>query len=145
MQYSESSARQAGMDFTGIYSWSIEEVKAAVAKMRKAMPLAKIVIVRTPASKLSRSGSGGGWSAYGDETVQAYKVLDHNTASIANHELRLANLKADYEKKVAEENAYNDNMIAQVNEAKDALLKVRCDKAAAKVADSYLPDDKGMY
>jgi len=55
-------AQDAGYVFTGIYSWDHKEVKARAAELRKQGN--KALTIYEPASKYSRSSSGGGYSVY---------------------------------------------------------------------------------
>lgn len=65
---------EKGYEFHGAYSWNKEEMKKRAAELRKAGH--KAVVAYEPGSKLSRSGSGGGWSVYWIESEASIKARE---------------------------------------------------------------------
>jgi len=101
----EKNARQEDLSFTGIYSFYKEEVKARIKEERKERPKARIVLVWSPASKLSRGYSSGGWSAYADEKYSAYSTLERTSKVIDSYDNRVISIKNEYAKKIADAKA----------------------------------------
>jgi hypothetical protein len=115
----ENQAEKEGLSFTGIYSHDKDCVKTCIVEERKKCPGARIVLVLSPSSPLSRRHQGGGYSAYGDDTYQAYKTIEMSTPFIKSHTIALQRAMDIYKKAVANENkvyAYHDKLIQQAQE-----------------------------
>jgi hypothetical protein len=121
----EQSAREQGLNFTGIYSSNTQEVKDQIAKIKEEYPLCRIRLVNVPHSKLSRSGPGMGYSAHADIVYSAYKGVEEAKKQIDTHHDRLGLLKAEYDKKVADENKmYQINLERKAN-AESVITKAQ--------------------
>jgi hypothetical protein len=64
----EKYAEERGYTYHGAYSWNQEEMKKRAAELRKEGN--KAMVVYSPASPLSRSSSGGGYSVYWIESEE---------------------------------------------------------------------------
>lgn len=119
----KDNAIAEGLHFTGIYNSDKEITKRRITEARARYPLARIVLVREPVSKLSRSYRPGdcGWAAYADEKYSAYQTIE--TAD--NYELRHTNslkrLKEEYELAVEKENECYENEVKNVKNALQIL------------------------
>jgi hypothetical protein len=112
----EQSAREQGLNFTGIYSSNKQEVKDRIAAIKAQYPLCRIRLVNVPHSPLSRSGPGMGYSAHADLVYSAYKGIEEAKKSIDLHHDRLGLLKAEYDTKVTQENTmYRINLERKAN------------------------------
>jgi len=72
----KEQAMQNGYQFSGVYSWDKDEVKARIKEERKKGN--KAILVTVPPNKLSRGHHGTGYSMYiikSDENVKAEKIL----------------------------------------------------------------------
>jgi hypothetical protein len=121
----ENQAQQEGLHFTGIYNWDKEDVKKQIADRRAKYPKARIVMVNTPPSKLSRGHHGMGYSGYADDIYSAYQTLENSTPIIDNHNTRLNSLKIEYETKVEEENKLFADHLMKVQQAKEKINAVK--------------------
>jgi hypothetical protein len=100
----EQSAREQGLNFTGIYSSNKQEVKDRIAEIKTKYPLARVRLVNVPHSRLSRSGPGMGYSAYADKVYSAYKTWEDSKKLIDTHQERLTVISLEYARKVEDEN-----------------------------------------
>ena len=114
-------AEKQGLNFTGIYSFSKEEVKERIAKVRKDKPKARIVMIWEPSSKLSRGSHSGGWSAYADEKYRAYEQIENAQKIIGTHESSLVSLRIEYEKQVEDEEKKFKSAQQKLKEVLDLL------------------------
>jgi hypothetical protein len=98
----EERAKQEGLHFTGMYSRNKEVTKAEIDDARKRYPKARIVLVRTPDSKLSRGYTPGacGWSAYADDVYSAYQTVETSTKTIGNYQSRYDYFKKQFDEQV---------------------------------------------
>jgi len=92
----EKQAEQEDLRFTGIYSSDKEEVKIRILEALKTRPKSRIILVTSPASPLSRSHSGSGWSAYADKVYFAYAEMWKHENTIATNDDRLQEIEARY-------------------------------------------------
>lgn len=121
----EREAQAQGLSFTGIYNSFKEETKKRIAQERIKKPGARIVLVRTPVNKLSRSYSPGacGWSAYGDKKYSAYETLEHLGDVEARHKSRMTELKRVYDRDCNEETLRYENDLKAEQNAKAILAE----------------------
>lgn len=101
---SESKAHQQGLSFTGIYSRSIEEVRQRVAEYKALKVPGKLSLVRSPASKYSRSYSAGGYSAYADQRYFDYRSKLEVERRLSDYEATRARLRTEYDAAVTKVN-----------------------------------------
>lgn len=116
----EREARAQGLNFTGMYNSNKEITKREIEAARKKYPRARIVLVREPVDKLSRSYTPGacGWSAYADNKYSAYQTLERLGNIEERHTKRLDTINNDYQQKLAaEETQY----AKELESAKNAL------------------------
>lgn len=116
----EIQANQEGLNFTGIYSSNKEEVKARIAQERLLYPKARLVIVNSPHSKLSRSGPGMGYSVYADSIYRAYQTIEESKKVIQNYASSLDFYKKKFEDEKAKLNEQLDK--AQENLRKSLIV-----------------------
>ena len=112
----ERQAESEGLQFTGIYKRSKEEVKQLITEERIAKKGCRIVLVTVPDNKLSRGGCGVGYSAYADEIYFAYVKLDKASSVVYSHSKAIDYIKEECAKKLAEQmerynQAYTDMRI----------------------------------
>jgi len=117
----KQKAHEQGLSFTGIYSWDKEAVKRQLAEIRIKYSSAHFTLVREPPDPLSRGQSSGGYSVYADSRYSALREVEECTQKIANHPNRLASLKIEYDKKVAEEMNCQQSYIERHANARSVL------------------------
>ena len=118
----EQRAEEEGLSFTGIYSSDKEKVKARIKEERKERPKARIVLVWSPSSKLSRGSCSGGWSAYADETkYSAYDTIERATKFIDGYTNSINSVKRQYDEKIAKIIAKHAEVVIALKEAKEIL------------------------
>lgn len=108
-----------GLHFTGIYNSDKEKTKQQITEARTRYPLARIVLVREPVSKLARSYRSGdcGWAAYADEKYSAYQTIETAGAVELKHATAIQLLEENYELAVKKENERYENEVKKVNVA----------------------------
>jgi len=117
----ETNAKKEGLHFTGIYSWDKEEVKNRIKDEKEKYPKARIRLVNSPPSRLSRGHHGMGYSAYADEIYSAYQTIEQYEPRIKNHASHIAEIKKRHAEELAKEEKTYTEIIERFNEAKEKL------------------------
>lgn len=119
----EERAKQEGLHFTGMYNRDKEKTKAEIDDARKRYPKARIMLVREPDSKLSRSYTPGacGWSAYADSVYSAYKTVEASTNVIDNYQHCYNYFKQQFDEQVKKLNEELEAAKAKLTKANETL------------------------
>lgn len=102
---------ESGYEFHGAYSWSKTEIMTRAQELRKQGH--KATIVWTPGSKLSRSGSGGGWSIFwieceASKKERARKSIERKMRELKDEENRIELRKTEIQNQLlALQNEFN--------------------------------------
>jgi hypothetical protein len=115
----EQTARNKGLQYTGIYERNTESLKPRLEEIRKAGYKAYIVTV--PDSPYSRSSCiGTGYSVYTEPRYQADNAAKTSQQRILFHASRLTSIRARFESEMAkemeEENKANDRDVKWLTE-----------------------------
>jgi hypothetical protein len=120
----EQKAREKGLEFTGHYERSSDDIDIKISALRKQYPDCKFYVVTVPPNPLSRGYHGNGYSIYATPLYSILKAIAHCKEAISYHDDRVKGIQTEYYRKLAEENARNQNDIAELELYEDKKSEI---------------------